>query len=501
MSNRRWDAIEYQRMTAVSSGTKEITVEFENNDVVTINKSQINPKEMKEEIWDTVQIEPGENIITSSAGDIQIPWTTIRLFTDEEFAEYWVRTAEDQAKEIGIKIRRLRKARNLTSKEVALRSGISPQSLSRIENGHHDVVFTTLRKILASMGCTLSDLTSIDDNILSFKELTKKLEAAGINKELLVNRILPEDVIAMVAEQQPVAVDDALEDIANYLSKIFKWPSDQVLSSQPLHLDQTVAEAGMYKIPAQANFKNTVAYVFYAHYLALLGLQATGHLEYHHPPDDPKIIRKAIIRTYGAVNLENTLRYIWGLGIPVIPLFDAGAFHGACWYESDRSVIILKQRTKYQGRWLFDLCHELGHVAKHMSKDNPNIIEYMEISPFHKYDEEWEASQFANQIMFDDKADKLAQMCVEMAKNKLENLKSAVVQVSTSENVGVDILANYLAFRLSDENNINWWGTANNLQITNPHPRQISKSLLEKNIRPESLVKEDYELLSRAMAD
>lgn len=38
---------------------------------------------------------------------------------------------------------------------------ITPQSLSRIEHGHHDVAFQTLSRILAAMGCNLRDLADM----------------------------------------------------------------------------------------------------------------------------------------------------------------------------------------------------------------------------------------------------------------------------------------------------------------------------------------------------
>ena len=38
---------------------------------------------------------------------------------------------------------------------------ITPQSLSRIEHGHHDVAFQTLSRILAAMGCNLRDLADV----------------------------------------------------------------------------------------------------------------------------------------------------------------------------------------------------------------------------------------------------------------------------------------------------------------------------------------------------
>lgn len=59
----------------------------------------------------------------------------------------------------GTRIRTLRQRRGLMSKDLAERAGITPQSLSRIENGKHDVVFKTLQKLLSAMGYELKDLS------------------------------------------------------------------------------------------------------------------------------------------------------------------------------------------------------------------------------------------------------------------------------------------------------------------------------------------------------
>lgn len=68
------------------------------------------------------------------------------------------KSAEQEAKKIGQRIKQLRKKRRLKTKEVAARAGLSPQSLSRIESGKHDLGFATLRKILTVMGYGLADL-------------------------------------------------------------------------------------------------------------------------------------------------------------------------------------------------------------------------------------------------------------------------------------------------------------------------------------------------------
>lgn len=90
--------------------------------------------------------------------DVEIPWSTIRALTDKDYSAHLAAAAAEQAKKVGLRLRALRELRHLTSKEVAERAGITLQSLSRIEHGHHDVVFTTLQRILAAMGCSLQDL-------------------------------------------------------------------------------------------------------------------------------------------------------------------------------------------------------------------------------------------------------------------------------------------------------------------------------------------------------
>ncbi|MDZ7291618.1 MAG: helix-turn-helix domain-containing protein [candidate division KSB1 bacterium] len=96
-------------------------------------------------------------------GELEISWSTIRTLSDAEYSARMASVAEEQAKKIGYRIRELRQRRGLKSKELAERAGITPQSLSRIENGRHDVVFKTLQKILGAMGFGLKDLVVASD--------------------------------------------------------------------------------------------------------------------------------------------------------------------------------------------------------------------------------------------------------------------------------------------------------------------------------------------------
>ena len=113
--------------------------------------------------WEQVRLgESGFEIIVpqQNGAELEIPWDVIRTLTDHDFAIHMGEAAAEQAQAIGRKLRALRQARGLPARELALRTGITPQSVYRIEHGKHDVVLTTLGKLLAAMGYTYRDLVS-----------------------------------------------------------------------------------------------------------------------------------------------------------------------------------------------------------------------------------------------------------------------------------------------------------------------------------------------------
>ena len=55
------------------------------------------------------------------------------------------------------------------------------------------------------------------------------------------------------------------------------------------------------------------------------------------------MVRHTILTSYGKLNFQTALTYVWNLGIAVFPLRDSGAFHGACWRVDGRNVIVLNK--------------------------------------------------------------------------------------------------------------------------------------------------------------
>ena len=502
MKMNKWDKPQYQRIVSARLKSNHLVVLFEDGTEVNVAAKRLLPSEAHNPQWNEVRTTAYEIIVPTSLGEREIPWTTIRLLTDSEFAAHKARIAEEQAGDIGARLRTIRRSKGLTSKEVAERAGITPQSLSRIERGHHDVVFTTLRKILAVMGATLADLAEVSVAPASLASFLRRLETLGLKRDWVTERLLPRQLVGIFEQASTKNVPPLLHKAAEHISRIFGWSIEDILSSVPLSVDPTIVQAAKFKTQGRTNRVQATVYAAYAYYLARLALKATPKMESYRLPSEPEVIREAIMREYGSISFESLLRFVWAHGIPVIPLSDSGAFHGACWRIEGRSVIVLKQVTPYHARWLYDLAHEMGHNVKHISGDNAGFIEPGEISPFEDddSDEEWEANDFASELLLFGRAEELTQMCVDVAQGKVEYLKSAVLQVAAKEHVPLDVLANYIAYRLSMQG-INWWGTANNLQITEPPPLKLARHVLLEYVDLEQLDPEDQELFTSAITN
>lgn len=157
---KKWDNPRFQRIAAVKVESPNIFVHFEDGAVAEIESNKILPSDIHHPQWEGLRFNPHELIVPAENGNFEISWSTIRVLSDAEYSAHIAKAAEEQARKIGQRLKELRTKRGMKSKELAERAGITPQSLSRIENGKHDVVFKTLQKILGAMGYALKDLAT-----------------------------------------------------------------------------------------------------------------------------------------------------------------------------------------------------------------------------------------------------------------------------------------------------------------------------------------------------
>ncbi|MGB7290959.1 MAG: helix-turn-helix transcriptional regulator [Thermodesulfobacteriota bacterium] len=478
---KKWNDLKYQSITDAKIEGNTLTVNFEDGNISRIPVQHIIPLNVKSANLQDLSYNSYEIIIPTDKGDIEIPWSKIRLLSDDEFGAYMAKSAEQEAKKIGNRIRFLRESRNLKSKDVAFRAGITPQSLSRIEGGRHDIGFATLQKILTVMGYELSDLV-IDEpqeEEKTFSALLRKLSKSGIDKNLVLEKIIPRWIQEALQESREESPEILVNEAAKSVSDVFGWPVSEIWSKETLTIDRSPALNAFFKSRSRVDEKRAFTYSVYVYKLCQIILLATSDLPRKKYPETIQDIKSQLFTKDKFPSFEDLITYIWDLGICVIPLSDSGLFYGASWNIKGRHCIILKQKTRFHARWYYDLLHEFYHVLDHLSEEDTGILENEEISPFTVVDskEEKEANSFANHLIFDGRAEDLAQQCVKVAEGKLEKLKWAVIRVAKQENILADFLANYLAFRLNQQGE-NWWGTANNLQLDQPLPITIARDVL-----------------------
>ncbi len=501
-----WNNISYQKIKNVKPDNDILVISFQNGDVVKVYQKNLIPFGFTDIMWSELTFNPYEIIIPASPNSLEIPWDKIRVVTDKEFAKHLAELSKEQSKLIGVKLKRLRERKGIASNELAERAKVTPQTISRIEQGHTDVSFTTLRQILASMGYSLKDLANqeieleLENSQKSFSELIKKLRYVGIDSNLLTKKIIPTRLQVALNSHTSTQTSLLLDEAVNYVSTIYGWNPNDIWTNQNLVIKSNPAAMGFFKKPTNANEVQVKAYSHYAYYLAKIVLKAIPLKDTKKYPDSMEEFKKQYLKKFKEISLTSLLEFIWDLGISVLPLDDSGVFHGASWNIEGRHIVILKQHTESHARWIFDLLHEVYHVFAHLSDDNTSVIEVEELNPFasNESTEELEANTFANQIIFGKRAEDLAQQCVVEAKADIRNLSKAVKQVAKKEKVGTDFLSNYLAFRLSNQGE-NWWGSANRMQMTDPSPFILVSDFLKSKMQTQKLNPIDYNLLATAI--
>lgn len=393
-------------------------------------------------------------------------------------------------------------ASGLSQKALADRLDLKEQQIQRYEAERYaSASYQRLREIANALGVRIKNDILLPVAPNSFGGLVSKLRQVGLDREFLLSRLLP----SADAERASGEVGSEDDDYAltaktgAVLERIFGWTRDNVFGAQALVAPRFAAAEARFKMPANRVQASTSLYAAYANYLAVVALKGARSLPRAEIPTDPAVMHRRIYETYNTVDLKSALHTAWDLGVVVLPLRDRGTFHGACWRYEGRNAVVLKQASKHEARWLFDLLHELFHAGQRSEADTLEVIEADETSTERRNsDEEIAASQFAGEVVLNGKAEILAQACVQAARNSVERLKSVVPIIATNNRVRVGALANYLAFRLSWQG-INWWGTAANLQADDSDPWAIARDVFVERFPYDIDNELDRQLLDRAL--
>lgn len=357
-------------------------------------------------------------------------------------------------------------AAGLTQRQLADRLGMKEQQLQRYEATEYaGASLERIREVVSALGIKVREDVFLPSADVSQKRVVRRATGAGLSKEFVASRIMP---------KAPTDDSSAALGAASLLNRIFGWAPATLFGDAPLAMSGAALAGARFKLPATSATRATEAYTAYAFYVAGLLLRATPTLAQTAIPTDALAFREAVLAR-GEFSLATALDYVWSLGIPVLPLSDTGAFHGATWRIGGRNVIVLKQGTRFESRWLHDLLHEVRHAAEEPDAEELAFIDYDTLAKTNgAATAETTASFFAGNVQLAGRAEELAEACVTATSGSIERLKSVVPQVAERAGVSTAALANYMAFRLSLQG-ANWWGAATNLQSGESDPWQVAR--------------------------
>ncbi len=394
---------------------------------------------------------------------------------------------------------RARIAAGLSQKDLGERLDMKEQQVQRYEaTDYAGASFSTLAAIVKALGVSMREDILVPTEHLTVNKFLTRLEGLGLDKSFVQNRLFPRDVPAALPTGPQTG--ELVFKTASNLRRVYGWSLAESIGPVLPKFDLAAAGAARFKLPAHVADQRLSAYTIYAHHLATLEILATPTFEPKPIPRKPSEVLEAIVREYGVLTLANALNYVWSLGVAVLPLQDSGAFHGAFWRMHGRGVIVLKQQTKSEARWLFDLLHELWHAGEEPDQSERSLLELAETDPERRQStEERHASMFAGNVVLGGRAEALVQLVLNETGGLIPRFKATVQKVAAREGVGAGSLANYLAFRLSLQGQ-NWWGTANNLQPEGD-PWTISRDAFLLRCDLSQVTPTDRELLTRALEE
>ncbi len=393
-----------------------------------------------------------------------------------------------------------RLSQGLSQKQLADRLGLAEQQIQRYESSEYETAsLARIKELISALGLKISPRVQPTTRVPSLEDFIKKLRDVGLERDFIIERLLPPSVTQVENRKSPLGTHGL--QAAEQVGRIFHWTSAQIFSREPLELNYSSLGA-KFKLRGRVRNPQLAVHAFYAQYLAMTVIQSVQHLEAKDLPDNPYEIHRHIVQN-GSFSLEAALRFVWKLGVPVIPITDSAVFQGACFRENNRSAIIVKDRTLSGARWAFDLFHEFWHAAQHQKDPSTRFLQFEDIRMVASRDEklepeELDASSFASAVLLGRNPDDLVQECVRLAERDIWKMKQAVIEVARRRNVSTSALANCVAFRLSGEGQ-DWWGAAENLQEPEYDIQRNARDVLLEFVDLSRLKGPDLDLLRRGL--
>ncbi|MEJ0099376.1 MAG: helix-turn-helix transcriptional regulator [Pseudomonadota bacterium] len=323
-------------------------------------------------------------------------------------------------------------ALGLNQKDLAEKMGIKEQQLQRYEaTDYSGASISRIHEVAKALGVRVSERVLLPLHEPGRDAFYARLGDAGIDAEFL----LVEFCLLMwqwgleseSAEEQGRSVSRA----SKVLGHVFGWNASELYGTAPLSFRATSSATARFKFPGGAHGRRLQAYVVYAHYLGMVVANACRDLPRPALTLDATELRRILLERAPRLDLKAAVNLFWDFGVPVLPLNDAGVFHGACWRVAGRNVVVVKHRSRFPSRWLFDLLHEWHHAAQNPQDESHSWIEDSDLTSSRRISpEEQSANNFAGNILLAGKAEELVAECVSAARGQIPRLKGVVPEIA-----------------------------------------------------------------------
>lgn len=459
-----WAAPGYGDVADVSKVGDDLEVTFGNGDLIRIAPSVLGVTGPFE--FDTQPTPDRASVrVVTNAGVRDFSWVQLRVATDPAFARQMREEDANEARRIARRIKALREDRGLSQRDVAALAGMTSPQLSKIESGTFDLRISTVQTLLRAMGATLSDISGPGTPEISQKVVRKRAEEAGVARELI-------DRLARVSSRV---------QLPQLLNRGFGWTMDALTVGAPT--SPRFASAVKFKTISSSDPNES----------PLLALAAAvAQIVRHHvdapeprPLPDAATVRTEMLDSSGQVTLASLVEWVWNRGIPVIPLHGKGGFCAAVLSADGNHTVIIKETRQHLAYWLFDLAHELGHIALGHVHDE-HLVDVDALSPGgpkgHQDAQEEKANRFALQLLLGD-ATSLVREVERESQGSYLRFKGAVVTVARKANVNAGLLGVVAAYELDDLGEPkDRWGSANNLSAADGSGRDVVQAALARRL-------------------
>lgn len=367
-------------------------------------------------------------------------------------------------------------AAHMTQGDLAQRVGVDEEQLVQWETDEFaGVAAERLRQIANALGIRLEGTVSYLPPAPPPSELRRRVRKAGV----------PRDLSAKIEH------DVDTPDLAGVYARGFDWEIEDLIGGGPLEAAAPVPVA--FKSRAQKTIKPSplvrLAYTA-ARIVTTMATRPVGPL----PTPDPRAIRAEAVDETGRVTLPSLLKWAWSRGLPVLPLVGAGGFSAAALKVGVRPVVVLKRSHAEAAYWLFDLAHELGHIA-HDHLGAAGVVDVKAPLNDRRDTQEKEANSWALELLIPDHEHLIERVSNETGGDYME-FRKTIQKVAREENVSAGMLGFVAAYELSHIGEFkDRWGSATNVAKLEGEGRPLVEDALRQRAPIDALSRIDRQLM------